>query len=161
MYCTREKTKCDNKCRFMKTVVLLIMAPCRYQGTRRCFFFTSSNKAVCMFMRHEYRVSPPHAEIMPVLQITLCNPKPLDNLINVAETTKLKVFRVSWKSTKWSIISVCSVTTGTTKANAGTTAALKNASLPTLKKLLAPRFPPISSLPACLLGRSLQLTHWQ
>lgn len=44
-------------------------------------------------------------------------------------------------------------------------AALKNASLSTLKrkkkKPWALRFPPISSLPARLMGQSLQLTHWR
>lgn len=41
---------------------------------------------------------------------------------------------------------------GHDESDAGTAAALKNASLPTLKKPPALRFPPISSLPRMSLG---------
>lgn len=35
----RKLSECDNKSRFMKTLVLLIMPPCGYQGTRRSLGF--------------------------------------------------------------------------------------------------------------------------
>lgn len=81
------------------------------------FFSTSSNEAVCTCLQRKYCVNAPHAhEIMPVEQLIVIE-KPWNNLINVPKTKQWKKFAEHvWKSTKWSIVGVCSVTTGATKA---------------------------------------------
>lgn len=104
----------------MKTTMLLITAHRGCQGACRCFsFFSRHQTKLSAHACSVNRVNAPHAEIMPVEQIvTRGNQNPWNNLISVPETKQSKEFsKRLWKFTKWSIVSVCSVTTGTTKAS--------------------------------------------
>lgn len=175
VYRTCEKTKCENKQGFMETTVLLITALVGVGGACRCFsflfllFFHIIKRSFCTRLQRKYLTNAPHAhETLPAEQLIVIEKKPpWYNLINASKAVQLE--------------EVSSMCVGIHKmadrrhlqrddghgeeSETGTAAAaLKNASLSTCKKKKKPpalRFPPISSLPARLMGQSLQLTHWR
>lgn len=126
------------------------------------FFFTSSNEAVCTCLQHKYWMNVPHAHEKILVEQLVVIEKPRNNLISVPKNKQWKKFaEYVLKSTKWSTAGVCSEITGTTKARREPQLPLKMPACRYSKSHRLVPFPPISSLPACLMGQSLQLTRWQ
>lgn len=83
VYRTCEKTKCENKQRFMETTVLLITALVGVGGACRCFsflffffFFHIIKRSFCTRLQRKYLVNAPHAhEKLPAEQLIVIGGK--------------------------------------------------------------------------------------